>query len=115
MTTSISLTWELPQGSSDTIDRYEINCTFTINECGETEYNNYTIEIFDGSLRSYTIINSYTTPVEEDSSYFITMIAFSNGIGSVSSDITFTTTMDAGSKTCSFICIQISLNSHNFY
>ena len=71
MTTSILLTWEQPEGS---VDSYILDYEFSINECSG---NQGTVRktISDGSLRMYTIVNSTDTLVEEDSMYYITLIA----------------------------------------
>ena len=50
----------------------------------------------DGALRSYTIMNSSTSPVEEDSSYMITVRAVSNVTESNPSNSACTTTAEAG-------------------
>lgn len=55
-----------------------------------------TIDIPDGSLMSYTITNSSTSPVEEDSRYMITLTAISSGTRSVPSETASVVTGDAG-------------------
>ena len=74
--TSIIFTWEQPQGA-DAVDCYEIKYNFTINECYRTNhgYRSFTVEINNGSARSYNLLNSTATPVEEDSMYNITLTA----------------------------------------
>jgi hypothetical protein len=58
------------------VDSYEIIYDRTINECGGTgNFPTVTVELDDSSLRSYTLTNSSSTPVEEDSMYFISLRA----------------------------------------
>ena len=56
-----------------------------------------TVEIPNDSQRMYTIINDSYSPVEEDSHYFITLTAISNGTKSTPSETVSVTTGDAGS------------------
>ena len=74
--TSITLTWEQPEGAG-AVDRYEIIYDRTIDECGGGigSFPTVTVVLDDGSLRSYTLTNTSSTPVEEDSMYFITLRA----------------------------------------
>ena len=74
--TSITLTWEQPQGAS-AVDSYEINYDRIVNECGGNigSFPTVTVILDNGSLRSYTLTNSSSTPVEEDSRYYITLRA----------------------------------------
>ena len=53
------------------MDSYEINYEYTVNQCSGNEgsFPPVTAPIADGSLRAYTIENSDSTPVEEDSFY----------------------------------------------
>lgn len=94
MTTSISihLTWEQPKGSADAVERYAINYTYVVDEC-RSEGGNFPPVIVtysnNGSLGSYTLI-----PVEEDSIYFITLIA-RNNVTESRSDTTHTFTHNA--------------------
>ena len=59
------------------MERYEIIYDRTINECGGGigNFPTVTVVLDDGSLRSYTLTDSSSTPVEEDSMYFITLRA----------------------------------------
>ena len=98
MTTSIHLTWEQPEGSADAVDNYEINYTYVVDECPSEGGNipPVTVTLSNGSLWSYTLKNSSLTPVEEDSIYFITLIA-RNSVTESRSDTTLTTTHNTGS------------------
>ena len=59
------------------MDRYEINYDRIVNECGGGigSFPTVTMVLDDGSLRSYTLTNGSSTPVEEDSMYFIELRA----------------------------------------
>ena len=75
--TSITLTWEQPEGA-DAVEGYEINYMYSIMQCvGEVEGDFPAISVMlnDGSLRSYTITNTSSTLVQEDSTYTITLRA----------------------------------------
>ena len=94
LATSISLTWEQPQGA-DAVDSYEINYNFTVDECtGGGNFPPVTVMVADGSLRRYTIIKSSTTPVEEDSTYFISLIALNSLARSTATTISGNVTTD---------------------
>ena len=62
---------------ADTVDSYEINYEYSVNECsGEGgSFPAVTVRGINGSLRTYTLTNSASTPVDEDSSFFITLAA----------------------------------------
>ena len=102
--TSISLTWDQPQGA-EAVEGYEINYSYQINECvreGNTvPLRPEMVTLNNGSLRSYTIMNS-PIPVEEDSSYTITITAFNSVGRSGPSNTVFTTTAQAGEYLPSF-------------
>ena len=96
--TSISLSWNQPLGA-DAVTGYRIVYTYTINEClneDERHFPPVTVFLNNGALRSYTIINSSTSPVEEDSNYVITMTAVNSVTESNPSNSAFTTTAEAG-------------------
>ena len=97
--TSITLTWKQPEGA-DAVHGYEINYCYNVIEClrdGDTRpFPSVTVFINNGSLRSYTIMNSPTTPVEEDSQYTISITAVNSVAQSGPSNTAFTTTADAG-------------------
>ena len=80
--TFITLTWEQPQESeAGAVEDYEINYSFTVNECRGDERIFQTVTVLlNGSLRSYKIMNSPTTPVEEDSTFSISITAI-NSVG----------------------------------
>ena len=77
--TSITLTWVQTEGA-DAVNSYEINYEYSVNECGVGMGNFPAITVMgiNGSLRSYTLTDSTSTPVEEDSRYFITLTAVNN-------------------------------------
>ena len=97
--TSITLTWEQPE-APDAVDGYEINYSYDVIEClrdGDTQpFPPVTVTLNNGSLRNYTIMNSTTTPVEEDSQYNISITAVNSVGQSGPSNMAFTTTADAG-------------------
>ena len=66
---------------------------FTVHECSgdEGKFPPVTV-MLNGSTRSYTIINSSTTPVEEDSTYSILLTAVSGVVRSTTTSIIVTTT-----------------------
>ena len=72
---SLHLEWSQSDGA-DAVKSYEIKYCFIVNEC-EDGYNSncFIIHVIDGSLRSYNITNSRDHPVEEDSTYNITLTA----------------------------------------
>ena len=96
--TSIGLTWEQPLGA-DAVTSYRIVYSYTVNECTGEDARPIppvTVVLNDGALRSYTIMNSPTSPVEEDSNYLITVTAVNSVTESNPSNTAFTTTSDAG-------------------
>ena len=97
--TSITLTWEQPEGA-DAVDGYEINYSYDVIEClrdGDIRpFPSVTVFIKNGSLRSYTIMNSPTTPVEEDSQYNISITAVNSVGRSETSNMALTTTAESG-------------------
>ena len=96
--TSITLTWEQPKGA-DAVDRYEINYHYLIEECefeGGGLFPSVTVTVSDGTLRRYTLNNSASTPVEEDSVFRVTLTAINNATRSVASQPAMTTTAEAG-------------------
>ena len=112
--TSISLTWDQPQGS-EAIRGYEINYTFQVNEClreGNTApIPPIVVTLNNGSQRSYTIMNSSATTVEEDSSYIITITAVNSVGRSVPSNTVYTITNDTGNV---FLEITVGKQLHSF-
>ena len=97
--TSITLTWEQPEGA-DAVHGYEINYCYNVIEClrdGDTQpFPSVTVTLNNGSLRSYTIMNSSTTPVEEDSQFTISITAVNSVGRSGPSNMAFTKTAHAG-------------------
>ena len=75
--TSITLTWEQTEESADAVDRYEINYEFSVIECSEEggSFGPVPVTVNNASLRRYTLNSSPSTPVQEDSRYFITLTA----------------------------------------
>ena len=79
------------------MDSYEINYDHIINECGGNIgiLPTVTVILDNGSLRSYTLTNSSSTPVEEDSMHFITLRAV-NSVTRSDTTMASITTADAG-------------------
>ena len=81
------------------MERYEISYRYVIEEC-EYEVGRLfppvTVSVNDGTLRRFTLNNSASTPVEEDSQFRITVTAINNVIRSVASQLAMTTTAEAG-------------------
>ena len=97
MATSIILTWNQNEGA-DAVDRYEINYTFTINECGVERVFSMESVIITANGSTYyriSIDSSSTTPVEEDSSYNISLTAI-NDVTRSNTVTTTTSTISAG-------------------
>ena len=81
--------------------RYEINYHYFIDECeseGGRPFPPVTVSVNDGTLRRYTLNDSASTPVEEDSWFQITLTAINSvtRTRSVPSQPTLTTTAEAG-------------------
>ena len=91
------------------MDRYEINYRYFIEECesGKT-FPPVTVSVNDDSLRRYTLNNSASTPVEEDSVFQITLTAVNSVTRSGPSQPAMTTTSEAGTQlyTCIFLIIN---------
>ena len=88
---SITISWD--QDSYTEVFWYELSYNFTIKGC-----ENYTGEgtiVINGSLRSYTLMNSSETPVEENSVYSIIITAV-NSDGESEPNITDISTPGAG-------------------
>ena len=98
MTTSITLTWDHSLGSTDAVERYEIYYNFTINQCRAISGRNNMMQdsiINAGGQRAYTLENSPDTPIEEDSTYFITVTAI-NQVTNSTSQVQSVVTSTAG-------------------
>ena len=76
--TSISLTWEQPP-HFDGVESYEITYNYTVHECkagSDQDFSTVNVHVtLSGFLQNYTILNSTATPVEEDSTYSISLTA----------------------------------------
>ena len=95
------------------MDSYEISYNRIVNECGGDigSFPTVTVLLNSDSLRSYTLTNSSSTPVEEDSRYFITLRAVNSVIRS-DSTMAFpypVTTGDAGLIIIDFTCGKNSI------
>ena len=85
---------------ADAVDGFEITYSDDIIECIRDGVNTplqpVSVTIDEGSQRSYTIMNSSDTPVEEDSQYSVSMRAV-NSVGmSAQSNTVMTITTSAG-------------------
>ena len=97
LSTSINLTWDQPQGA-DAVDYYEIRYNFTINECNEDNdhsYRSVLVNVSNSSSRSYNLVDGADTPVEEDSMYYVTLVAVNSKVRSEAVSL-MTTTLQAG-------------------
>lgn len=84
MTTSIKLLWDQPEDSTDAVEGYEIYYNFTINQCLVITRQNMQGSISVGRMTTYTLVDSASTPIEEDSTYFITVTAINQVTNSTS-------------------------------
>ena len=82
MTNSILLTWDLPLEGLNAVDSYELYYEYAINQCSgnESMIQPVAATIADGTLRSFTIENSSSTPVEEDSVYSVIRLRAVNSV-----------------------------------
>ena len=99
--TSMTLIWEQSETSAVAVDGYEINYQYSVLQCiGEVEGDFPAISVMlnDGSLRRYTLTNSSSTPVEEDTAFFsITLTAVNSVTRSDATEFPSSiTTADAG-------------------
>ena len=81
------------------MDGYEINYRYFIEECeseGGRPFLPVIVLVNDGTLRRYTLNNSASSPVEEDSLFRITLTAVNSVTRSVPSQPTMATTAEAG-------------------
>ena len=106
LATSISLTWDQLQGA-EAVDGFEITYSYAVRECISDGDNRPflpgILRLNSGSRRSYTIMNSSYTPIEEDSDYTITIRAV-NSVGmSAQSNTAMTRTANAGECFCVLI------------
>ena len=81
------------------MDKYEINYQYIIEECqleGGRTFPSVTVSVNDGTLRRYTLNDSASTPVEEDSLFRIILTAVNSVTRSGPSQLALTTTAEAG-------------------
>ena len=82
------------------MDRFEINYRYFIEECesevGRPPIPPVTVSVNDGTLRRYSLNNSVSTLVEEDSLFRIALTAVNNVTRSVLSQPAMATTASAG-------------------
>ena len=81
------------------MDKYEINYRYFIDECqleGGGTFSPVTVSVNDGTLRRYTLNNSASSPVEEDSLFIITLTAVNSVIRSGPSQPAMSSTAEAG-------------------
>ena len=97
--TSITLTWQQPEGA-DAVEGYEIYYHYTIEECQlegiRRRFPSVIISVDDSTLRRYTLINSASTPVEEDSEFQIALTAVNSVTRSEPSQFITSKTVEAG-------------------
>jgi hypothetical protein len=95
------------------VARYEINYRYFIEEC-ELEYGGnfppVTVSVNVGTQRRYTLNNSASTPVEEDSYFRITLTAVNSVTRSIPSQSVTTTTAEAGTCCISLVIYLVALS-----
>ena len=99
--TSITLTWEQSEASAGAVEGYVISYEYSVLQCIGELGGNFPriIEMLNGgTLRSYTLTNSSSTPVEEDTTFFsMTLTAINSVTRSDPTEFPSTvTTADAG-------------------
>ena len=109
MTTSITLTWEQPEGAN-AVDSYEINYSIIIEDCvseGMGSLPPISVSVNNSTLSSYmyTLTNSSMTPVEEYSFFRISLTAVNSVTRSVPSELVIAETGEAGTCRITFIYI----------
>ena len=114
MTTSITLTWEQPEGAN-AVDSYDINYSILIEECvreGVGSLPPVEVSVDNSTLRSYmyTLSNSSSTPVEEYSLFRVSLTAVNSVTRSVPSQFAIVTTTEAGIN--SFVLLVIVTRSY---
>ena len=82
------------------MDSYEISYEYSVHECsGEGgSFPALTVIVNNGSLRSYTLNNSSSAPVEADSTFFITLLAINSVTRSDPTPPVQVMTADAGNQ-----------------
>ena len=93
--TSINLTWEQPEGAN-AVESYVINYQYNIQQCDDASFPSISISLNDSTLRSYTLRNSASTPVEEYSSFKISLTAVNSVTRSIPSQSIMINTTEAG-------------------
>ena len=96
--TNITLTWDQPLGA-DTVTGYRINYAYEVIECSKENplpFPPVTVTLNNGSLRTYTIIQSLSFPVNEDSNYMISVTSVNSVTESCPSNTVYTTSAQAG-------------------
>ena len=97
--TSFTLSWE-QDPSGDVATSYKLYYNFIIRECPDKTNSGWNVKINNNSHRSFTVMNSTETPVEEDSVYNISIAAV-NLAGRKISEFKNLTTQGAGELLCS--------------
>ena len=93
--TSFTITWE-QDPSGDNVTLYELYCIFSIRECPDEIISGWNVMIDNSSLRSFAVMSSVETPVEEDSVYNISLAAVNLAGRKFSPQFTILTTPGAG-------------------
>ena len=81
------------------MDKYEINYQYFIEECqreGGRTFPPVTVSVNDGTLKRYTLNNTASTPVEEDSAFRFTLTAVNSVTRSIQSRRAISITAQAG-------------------
>ena len=94
ISTSFTVTWEQDQSKDATL--YELYYNFSIRECPDDINSGWSVIIDNSSLRSFIVMNSTETPVEEDSVYNISIAAVNSAGMKFSLVFTNLTTLGAG-------------------
>jgi hypothetical protein len=88
------------------VARYEVSYLYFIEECEYYRpFPEVAVSVNDGTLMRYTLNNSASTPVEEDSVFRITLEAINSVTRSVPSQPAMTTTTETG--TCMNILLKL--------
>ena len=82
------------------MDSYEIRYEYSVNECSSEGGNflSITVAVNNGSLRRYTLTNGASIQVEEDSFFFIALIAINSVTRSDPTPPVHIMTADAGNQ-----------------
>ena len=112
-TNSLQLEWQQSDGA-DAVESYKINYCFTVNECNESNPKCFTIHMIDGSLRRYNITSNDDHPVEEDSTYSITLTAVNSVATSEAANLSDIVTSRARMYACFKIYLTLMCLSEMF-